>query len=66
MMIEKSILSVSEAATKLSCSDSIVYRLIHAKALGAYKDVGGRRWRIPEASITGYIESRMSAYASMR
>ena len=66
MKIEKTILSVSETAAILNCSDHIIYRLIHAKELGAYKDTYGRRWRIPESSISNYISSRMSSTASMR
>ena len=66
MKIEKTILTVSEAAFVLNCSDQIIYRLIHAKALGAYKDIGGRRWLIPEYSVTDYVESRMRDSVSMR
>lgn len=66
MKIEKSILTVPEVAHILNCSDQIIYRFIHAGALGAYKDVGGRRWLIPEDSVTGYVEFRMRDSASMR
>ena len=66
MKVEKTTLTVSEAAFVLNCSDQIIYRLIHANALGAYKDIGGRRWLIPEDSVTGYVESRMRDSASMQ
>ena len=66
MKIEKTILTVSETAFILNCSDHVIYRLIHANALGAYKDIGGRRWRIPECSVTDYVASRMRDSASMR
>lgn len=66
MKVEKTILTVSETAFMLNCSDQIIYRLIHAKALRAYKDFGGRRWLIPEYSVTDYVESRMRDSASMR
>ena len=60
MNIEKNILTVSEAACVLSCSTHNVYRLIHSKALRAYKDAAGRPWRIPESCIKDYVASRMN------
>ena len=66
MKIEKSILTVSETSFMLNCSDQTIYRLIYAKALRAYKDYGGRRWLIPEYSVTDYVESRMRDSVSMR
>ena len=66
MLIEKKILSVSETSAILSCSDNIVYRLLHSQALRGYKDFGGRRWRVPAVSITNYIDARMTVCASTK
>lgn len=65
MIIEKNILTVSEAACVLSCSTQCVYRLIHTHALRAYKDAAGRPWRIPESCIKDYVASRMTPTAPM-
>lgn len=59
MAIEKAVLSVSEAAFVLGCSEQKIYRLIRANALGAYKDVGGRPWHIPDYCVRDYIDSCM-------
>lgn len=64
MYIEKNILTVAEAACVLSCSTQNVYRLIHSKALMAYKDAACRPWRIPESCIHDYVASRMHDAAS--
>ncbi|MBO6179913.1 MAG: helix-turn-helix domain-containing protein [Selenomonadaceae bacterium] len=66
MLIEKKILSVSEASAILSCSDNIVYSLLRSQALRGYKDFGGRRWRVPAESITSYIDARITACASLK
>lgn len=63
MDIRKNILSVPEASFVLGCSEQKIYRLIHAKALKAYKDVGGRPWHIPSCSIKEYITSCMNSSA---
>lgn len=60
MKIEKNILTVSEAACILSCSTHVIYRLIRANALRAYKDSEGHPWRIPESCIKDYISSRIN------
>ena len=64
MYIQKNILTVSETACILSCSTQNVYRLIHSKALRAFKDAEGRPWRIPESCIHDYVASRMHDAAS--
>ena len=66
MKIDKTILTTAEAASVLSCSTQAIYHLIHTRALRAYKDVGGRPWRIPDYCIKDYIASRMSSNDSMR
>ena len=66
MKLEKTILTTAEAAAVLSCSTQTIYHLIHTRSLGAYKDVGGRPWRIPDYSIKDYIASRMNNTASMK
>lgn len=59
MLINKSVLFVSEAACVLGCSSYQVYRMIHEGRLAAYKDDGARAWKIPEEAIQAYIHSRM-------
>ena len=66
MKIEKNIMTVSEAACILSCSTYVIYRLIHANALKAYKDAEGRPWRIPESSIKDYVTARISSTTSIK
>jgi len=39
MFIEEKIYTVSEAASILRCSSQKIYRLIHTKALNAYKKI---------------------------
>lgn len=55
MLINKAVLYVSEAACVLGCSAHYIYHLIHTGKLAAYKEEGGRAWKIPEASIMNYI-----------
>ena len=45
MPIMKYTLAVTEAASLMGYSAGKVYQLIHADALKAYKDGGGRIWR---------------------
>lgn len=66
MSIEKLVLSVSEAAFVLGCSEHKIYRLIHSNVLGAYKDVGGRPWHIPDYCVKDYISSCMKSKAFER
>lgn len=57
MLIEKYILTVSETAALMGYSAGKIYQLIHADALSAYKDDGGRIWHIPFTSIIDYTSS---------
>lgn len=59
MMITKCVFFVSEVATMLSCSSQSIYHLIHTGQLEAYKDEGHNTWRIPEAAIQRYINTRL-------
>ena len=59
MSIEKYILTVSETAALMGYSSGKVYQLIHADALKAYKDDGGRIWHVPFTSIIDYTNSRL-------
>ena len=65
MFIEEKIYTVSEAASILRCSSQKIYHLIHNKSLGAYKDVGGRPWHIPNYCIESYVYSCMSDKTSI-
>lgn len=55
MEINKFVLSVQEAQYVLGASSRTIYRLIHQNILYAYKDHGGRIWKIPEQSIINYF-----------
>lgn len=57
MLINKSVFHVSDAASLLSCSSQVIYELIHMGKLSAYKD--GKAWKIPEKSISDYINTRI-------
>ena len=60
MLINKTVLFASEAASVLSCSTYHIYNMIHTGTLPAYKDEGCRTWHIPEQGIKNYIEARLS------
>ncbi len=60
MQLMKPVLLVAETACLLGCSSGQIYKLIHQGKLKAYKDEGARAWKIPEASIQEYINSRMN------
>lgn len=64
MLINKSVVFVSEAACVLGCSSYQVYRMIHEGRLAAYKDDGARAWKIPEESIQSYIQGCMEKRTS--
>lgn len=61
MLINKTVLYVSEAAALLGCSSQYIYHLIHTGKLAAYKDEGARAWKIPEEAIKQYITDRLNA-----
>ena len=49
MVINKSILYVSDVASLLGCSAQVIYHLIHSGILPAYKE--SKSWRIPENQL---------------
>ena len=61
MLINKTVLFVSEAACVLGCSSRQIYHLIHTGQLRAYKDEGAWAWKIPEEAIMSYIATRIKA-----
>ena len=61
MLINKTILYVSEATSVLGCSTYRIYFLIHTGILPAYKDEGGKTWHIPEQSIKDYVATHLNA-----
>lgn len=63
MIINKTVLNLQDVQQLLNLSACSVYRLIHEKKLYAYKDDGGKSWKIPEQSITNYLSSRKSIYS---
>ena len=56
ILVSKSVLFTSEAATLLSLSVQRVYGLIHSCKLPAYKEKDCRAWKIPAESVTNYIK----------
>ncbi len=63
MVINKTVLNLQDTQQVLNLSAYGVYKLIHEKKLYAYKDDGGKAWKIPEQSITDYLSSRKSIYS---
>ena len=63
MLVEKMLLSVAETASLMGYSSWKVYRLIHSKSLGAFKDESGRVWHVPATSIMDYVDARMHMQA---
>ncbi len=63
MVINKIVLNLQDVQQVLNLSAYGVYKLIHEKKLYAYKDDGGRAWKIPEQSIIDYLSSRKSIYS---
>lgn len=49
------LLTISEAARRLSCSTDTVYRRIRSKAIPVLAE--GGRWRIRESDLDEYIDS---------
>ena len=60
MLINKTILLASEAASVLNYSTQTIYKLIHEGKLAAFKEKGHKVWRIPESSIVDYVNSCMA------
>ena len=57
MLIEKKVLYVAEAASLLGCCTQVVYQLIEAGKLQAYKEEGRKCWRIPAEALDLYIKN---------
>ena len=63
MIINKTVFNIQDTQQILNLSAYSVYRLIHEKRLFAYKDDGGKAWKIPEQSIVDYLNSRKRIYS---
>ena len=63
MIINKTVLNIPDTQQIFNLSAYSVSRLIHEKKLYAYKDDGGKAWKIPEQSIIDYLNSRKSIYS---
>ena len=57
MLIEKKVLYVAEDASLLGCCAQVVYQLIEAGKLQAYKEEGRKCWRIPAEALDLYIKN---------
>ena len=57
MLIEKKVLYVAETASLLGCCAQVVYQLIEAGKLQAYKEEGRKCWRIPAEALDLYIKN---------
>lgn len=55
MLIEKKVLYVAEVASLLGCCSQVVYQLIEAGRICAYKEEGRKCWRIPVEALEEYI-----------
>ena len=60
MQIYKKILYASEVAAIISTSTQTVYKMIRDGRIKAFKDEGGRAWRIPEEEVARYIQNGMN------
>ena len=60
MQLPKTLLHVSDVASLLGCSSHTVYNLIKTGQLTAYKDAGGKAWKIPVSSVEAYVKSRVA------
>ena len=63
MIINKTVFNIQDTQQILNLSAYSVYRLKKEKRLFAYKDDGGKAWKIPEQSIVDYLNSRKSIYS---
>ena len=66
ILVSKSVLFASEAATLLSMSVQHVYHLIHTGKLPAYKEKDSRAWKIPAESVTNYIEMQLKVNGTQK
>lgn len=60
MQLSKTLLHVSDVASLLGYSSHTVYNLIKTKQLTAYKDTGGKAWKIPVSAVEAYVKSRVA------
>lgn len=56
--VPKTLLHVSDVASLLGFSSQTVYHLIRTNQLVAYKENGGKVWKIPAFSVENYIRSK--------
>lgn len=59
MQLSKTLLHVSDVASLLGYSSHTVYNLIKTKQLTAYKDAGGKAWKIPVSAVEAYVNSKI-------
>ncbi len=57
MVINKTTLTIQDAQYLLGSSAYNIYKLIHGGKQYAYKDAGGKMWKIPEQAILDYLNS---------
>lgn len=62
MIINKTTLTIQDVQYILGSSAYSVYKLIHEGKLYAYKDAGGKMWKIPEQAILDYLNSLKVIY----
>lgn len=62
MIINKTTLTIQDAQYILGSSAYSIYKLIHERKLYAYKDDGGKMWKIPEQAILDYLNSLKVIY----
>lgn len=58
----KAILSTSETANILNCSDQTVYKLIKTGKVQAYKNSSHGAWRVLAESVYDYQKSRLADF----
>ncbi len=59
MWLDKSVLSLPEAAQKLGCSEWKIRELIRTGKLVAYQNCKHGKWNIPEEAIVQYKAERL-------
>ncbi|MBO4780038.1 MAG: helix-turn-helix domain-containing protein [Selenomonadaceae bacterium] len=60
MQLSKTLLHVSDVASLLNCSSQKIYNLIKTNQLTAYKDAGGKAWKVPVSAVEAYVNSRVT------
>lgn len=64
MLIEKKVLYVAEVASLLGCCSQVVYQLIEAGRIRAYKEEGRKCWRIPVEALEEYIANCQKSFTN--